>query len=48
MSTAAQVPGTLDRFFADVPSVTLLRMELARLAGFKRVIWERSASGDGK
>jgi hypothetical protein len=40
MSTAKQVPKTLERFFADVPSVTLLRMDYGRLSGFKRVIWE--------
>ena len=40
MSTAKQVPKTLERFFADVPSVTLLRMEYERLAAWKRIIWE--------
>jgi uncharacterized protein (DUF952 family) len=43
-STAQQVPKTLDRFFADVPSVTVLRCELGRLSAFKRVEWE----GDGE
>ena len=45
LSTAKQVPGTLNRFFADVPAVTLLRIEHERLAGFKRVRWEE-AHGD--
>lgn len=40
LSTAQQVPKTLNRFFADVPSVTILRCELDRLSAFKRVIWE--------
>lgn len=34
------MPKTLDRFFADVPSVTILRCELDRLSAFKRVLWE--------
>lgn len=44
LSTARQVPKTLGRFFANVESVTLLRIELDRLAAFKRVKWE--GSGD--
>lgn len=40
MSTSKQVPKTLERFFADVPSVTLLRADYARLSSFKRIIWE--------
>lgn len=47
LSTAKQVPGTLNRFFADVPAVTLLRIEHERLAGFKRVRWEE-AHGDSE
>lgn len=42
LSTARQVPKTLERFFANVESVTLLRIELDRLAAFKRVKWEGS------
>ncbi|ORY34304.1 hypothetical protein BCR39DRAFT_556696 [Naematelia encephala] len=42
LSTAAQVPRTLERFFSDVPAVTLLRLETARISAFKRVRWEES------
>ncbi|KAK1925710.1 hypothetical protein DB88DRAFT_436789 [Papiliotrema laurentii] len=45
LSTAEQVPGTLDRFFGDVESVTLLRLELDRVAAFKRIRWEESSHG---
>ena len=40
MSTAAQVPGTLNRFFADVPSVVLLKLETDRVGSFKRLSWD--------
>lgn len=48
MSTAQQVPGVLKRFFADVPSVAILRMEYARLAAFKRVQWDLTSSGESE
>jgi hypothetical protein len=43
LSTGGQVPKTLERFFADVPAVTLLRLETERVGAFKRIRWE----GDG-
>ncbi|GFZ46070.1 hypothetical protein JCM24511_04316 [Saitozyma sp. JCM 24511] len=43
LSTGGQVPKTLERFFADVPAVTLLRLETDRVGAFKRIRWE----GDG-
>jgi uncharacterized protein (DUF952 family) len=45
LSTPSQVLGTLDRFFADVPAVTLLRIDYGRLSGFKTVKWEQAGSG---
>ncbi|KLT45016.1 hypothetical protein CC85DRAFT_282923 [Cutaneotrichosporon oleaginosum] len=46
MSTAKQVPGVLKRFFDDVPSVAILRMDYARLSSFKRVTWDQTSSGE--
>ncbi|ORX37441.1 hypothetical protein BD324DRAFT_651035 [Kockovaella imperatae] len=42
LSTANQVPGTLNRFFADVPSVVLLRLETDRVGSFKRLTWDEN------
>jgi uncharacterized protein (DUF952 family) len=47
LSTAQQVPQTLNFFFKDVPSVVLLRLELARVGSFKRIRWEEN-KGQGK
>lgn len=47
MSTASQLAGTLNRFFEDDPKVVLLKMDYARLSGFKIVKWEPSGSGEG-
>lgn len=47
LSTAQQVPQTLNLFFKDVPSVVLLRLELARVGSFKRIRWEEN-KGQGK
>ena len=44
-STPAQLQGTLSRFFAQVPAVTLLKCDLARLSGWKVVKWEQAGSG---
>ena len=46
MSTAAQLAGTLNRFFKDDPKVVLLKMDYSRLSGFKIVKWEPSGSGE--
>lgn len=48
LSTAQQVPKTLARFYADTPAVTILRLETARVSAFKRVVWEKTSSGDSK
>lgn len=48
MSTAKQVPGVLKRFFDDVPSVAILRMDYARLSSFKRVTWDQTSSGESE
>ena len=42
LSTAKQVPMVLDRFFPDVPSVVLLRLETDRVGSFKRLSWDES------
>ncbi|WVO16799.1 hypothetical protein L204_104485 [Cryptococcus depauperatus] len=39
LSTAAQVPKTLQLFFKDVPAVTLLRVETERIAAWKKIEW---------
>ncbi|GAA5842072.1 hypothetical protein JCM9279_002774 [Rhodotorula babjevae] len=46
MSRAEQLAGTLNRFFKDDPKVVLLKMDYARLSGFKIVKWEPSGSGE--
>lgn len=48
MSTKQQVPGVLKRFFADVPSVAILRIDYGRLSAFKRVSWDQTSSGEGE
>ena len=48
LSTAPQVALTLNRFFGDVPSVVLLRLETERVGSWKRLIWERTSSGEGE
>lgn len=48
MSTAQQVPGVLNRYFGDVPAVSILRIENGKLSAFKRVRWERASNGEGK
>ncbi|KAM0746140.1 hypothetical protein T439DRAFT_145002 [Meredithblackwellia eburnea MCA 4105] len=45
-STPAQLPGTLNRFFGDVPAVTLLKVDYGRLSGWKVVKWDRAGNGD--
>ena len=42
LSTGAQVSGTLSRFFADVPSVVLLKLETDRVGSFKRLSWDEN------
>ena len=42
LSSARQVGGTLNRFFADMPSIVLLRLETERVSAFKRIRWEES------
>jgi uncharacterized protein (DUF952 family) len=46
-STASQLEGTLSRFFADQPAVTLLKCDYARLSGWKVIKWEQAGSGGG-
>ena len=46
LSTAQQLPGTLNRFFAEHSEVVLLKIDYARLAAFKRVKWEQASNGD--
>lgn len=48
MSTAQQVPGVLNRFFANVPAVSILRIEYGKLSAFKRVRWDRASNGEGE
>lgn len=48
MSTAQQVPGVLNRYFGEVPAVSILRIEYGKLSAFKRVRWERASNGEGK
>lgn len=45
MSTSKQVPGTLNRFFADHDEVVLLKMDYKRLTAWKDVRWEGTSSG---
>ncbi|GAA6016116.1 hypothetical protein JCM8202_005415 [Rhodotorula sphaerocarpa] len=40
LSTAKQLSGTLNRFFADVPAVTILKCDYGRLSAWKVVKWE--------
>ena len=44
-STSEQLPGTLSRFFASHTEVVLLKMDYARLSGFKPVKWEATSTG---
>lgn len=46
MSTAQQIPGVLKRFYADVDSVSILRLEYGKLSAFKRVRWETASNGE--
>lgn len=48
MSTVQQVSGVLNRFFADVDSVAILKIDYGRLSAFKRVRWEQTSSGECK
>lgn len=48
MSTAQQVPGVLNRYFGDVPAVSILRIENGKLSAFKRVRWEKASNGEGE
>lgn len=43
-STEPQLSGTLSRFFVDVPAVTLLKCDYARLSAWKVVSWEASST----
>lgn len=47
LSTAAQVPGVLSRYFGDVPAVAIIRLDYGRLSAFKRVVWEKASDGQG-
>ncbi|GAA5894027.1 hypothetical protein JCM6882_007963 [Rhodosporidiobolus microsporus] len=40
LSTVPQLPRTLNRFFTTDPKVVLLKMDYARLSGWKVVKWE--------
>ncbi|POY72335.1 hypothetical protein BMF94_4637 [Rhodotorula taiwanensis] len=46
LSTAKQLPATLNRFFKDDPVVTILKCDYGRLSAWKVVKWEASADGD--
>ena len=46
LSTANQLPNTLNRFFADHDEVVLLRLDYKRLSAFKDVRWEPTSSGE--
>ncbi|GAA6028964.1 hypothetical protein JCM8097_001528 [Rhodosporidiobolus ruineniae] len=46
LSTALQLPRTLNRFFAADPRVVLLKMDYQRLSGWKVVKWEPTGSGE--
>lgn len=48
MSTAEQVPGVLNRYFGDVPSVSILRIDYGRLSAFKRVTWDQASNGESE
>ncbi|GAA5940732.1 uncharacterized protein JCM15063_006346 [Sporobolomyces koalae] len=48
MSTAPQIHGVLSRFFAKEESVMLLKIDFARLSGFKVVKWEGGSEEDGR
>ncbi|TDL27723.1 hypothetical protein BD410DRAFT_760858 [Rickenella mellea] len=45
MSTAAQLEGTLNRFFGTDQTVQLLKIDYARLSAFKIVKWEKASDG---
>jgi uncharacterized protein (DUF952 family) len=45
MSTAAQLEGTLTRYFGDVDAIVLLKCDLARLSSWKVVKWESAGPG---
>nr|KIR45788.1 hypothetical protein I312_04756 [Cryptococcus bacillisporus CA1280] len=38
-SAAVQIPTTLSLFFKDIPAVTLFRVEIDRIAAWKKVEW---------
>jgi len=46
LSTLAQLPGTLTRFFNDDESVQLLKVDYKRVSAFKIVKWEEAGNGD--
>ncbi|KAL7004427.1 hypothetical protein EMMF5_006047 [Cystobasidiomycetes sp. EMM_F5] len=46
LSTAAQLPNTLNRFFANHDEVVLLKLDYKRLSAFKEVRWEPTSSGE--
>lgn len=48
LSTAKQLPATLNRFFKDDPVVTILKCDYGRLSAWKVVKWEASADGDSE
>lgn len=46
LSTLAQLPSTLQRFFGDEKTVQLLKVDYARMATWKTVKWEKASNGD--
>ncbi|BGP26595.1 hypothetical protein Rt10032_c11g4460 [Rhodotorula toruloides] len=46
LSTAAQLPRTLNRFFESDPQVVLLKCDYKRLSGWKVVKWEPASNGE--
>ena len=46
MSTAGQIPRTLNRFFAASPSVGLVKCAYKRINTWKKVKWESTAHGE--
>jgi hypothetical protein len=48
LSTATQVPGVLERYFADIDSVDILRIDVDRLSTWKRVTWDKATNDEGE
>ncbi|KAI0337474.1 hypothetical protein BDW22DRAFT_1364134 [Trametopsis cervina] len=47
LSTAAQLGGTLGRFFADAPKMYILKLRYAPLRDTELVRWEDAPGGEG-